>query len=186
MTESKEPMTDKPDERLSDEALRAILAGTEGVTPGPWHIDGGYADNGGHWTGIRNAKYADVIGEFGATNDILGYLVSLDPQTVASLVTELLARRSAHAGVGVKALEDDDLASDERWNAGVDYAITQLCNIIGVDPKSISWDAATETLDGDVSAVICNAIRGAYGDEWSSKPETTARIRSALEPEKAE
>jgi hypothetical protein len=76
--------------------------------------------------------------------------------------------------------EPEDLASDERWNDGVNYAITQLCSILGVDPKSISWDAATETLDGDVSSVICNAIRGAYGDEWSSKPETTARILAAL------
>ena len=76
--------------------------------------------------------------------------------------------------------QDEDLASDERWNAGVDYAITQLCEMLGVDPNAISWDAATETLDGDVCSVIGNALRAAYGDEWSSKASTTESIRTFL------
>jgi hypothetical protein len=73
-----------------------------------------------------------------------------------------------------------DLASDERWNAGVNYAIERLCEVFGVDPKSISWDAATETVDGDVMSVLCNVLRAAYGDEWSSQERDTAAIRSAL------
>lgn len=68
------------------------------------------------------------------------------------------------------------------FDAGINYAIGQLCEILDVDPRSISWDAATETMDGDVSSVICNVLRAAYGEEWSSKPEDTARIRAALNP----
>ena len=73
-----------------------------------------------------------------------------------------------------------DLAEDSRWNAGVDYAITQLCVMLGVDPAKINWDAATETLDGDVMSVLGNALRAAYGDEWSSSSLNTACIRAAL------
>lgn len=65
-------------------------------------------------------------------------------------------------------------------DAGINYAIERLCEILDVDPKSISWDAATETLDGDVMSVICNVLIAAYGDDWSSKPEDIARIRAAL------
>lgn len=70
--------------------------------------------------------------------------------------------------------EDGDL------DAGINYAIERLCEVLDVDPKSISWDAATETMDGDVMSVICNVLRAAYGEEWSTKPEDTARIRAAL------
>lgn len=70
---------------------------------------------------------------------------------------------------------------DGGLDAGINYAIRQLCEILDVDPHSISWDAATETMDGDVSSVICNVLRAAYGEEWSSKPEDTARMRAALE-----
>lgn len=75
---------------------------------------------------------------------------------------------------------ETDPASDERWNAGVDYAITQLCSVFGVDPKAISWDAATETLDGDVSSVLCNVLVAAYGEEWSSNERDTSAIRELL------
>lgn len=93
-----------------------------------------------------------------------------------------LSRRSANSaagGVEVKA-DEEDLASDDRWNAGVNYAIERLCEILGVDPKAVNWDAATETLDGDVMSVICNVLVAAYGEEWSSNERDTAIIRSAL------
>ena len=32
----------------------------------------------------------------------------------------------------------------DQW--GINYAIRQLCEILDVDPHSISWDAATETM----------------------------------------
>jgi len=63
----------------------------------------------------------------------------------------------------------DDLASDERWNAGLDYAMTQLCELLGVDQNAVTWDAATETLDGDVRAVLGNILRAKYGENWGPR-----------------
>jgi hypothetical protein len=60
----------------------------------------------------------------------------------------------------------DDPSADERWQAGCDFAMVQLCAVVGVDPKSVNWDAATETLDGDVSAVIGNILRAKLGDDF--------------------
>jgi hypothetical protein len=65
-------------------------------------------------------------------------------------------------------------------DAGINYAIERLCEIFDVDPKSISWDAATETMDGDVRSVFCNVMVAAYGEEWSSSARDTAKIRAAL------
>lgn len=88
--------------------------------------------------------------------------------------------RSLSAPTPTEVGDHEDLASDERWNAGVNYAIERLCEIFGIDPKAINWDAATETLDGDVMSVICNVLVAAYGEEWSSNARQTAAIRTAL------
>jgi hypothetical protein len=48
---------------------------------------------------------------------------------------------------------------------GVDFALEQLCLVLEVDPQSISWDAATETRDGDIQAVIGNILRAKFGEE---------------------
>lgn len=60
----------------------------------------------------------------------------------------------------------DDPASDERWNAGLDFAMEHLCKVLGVNPREVNWDAATETLDGDVMAVIGNVLRAKFGEDW--------------------
>jgi hypothetical protein len=65
----------------------------------------------------------------------------------------------------------DDPSADERWNAGIDYGQTQLCAVLGVDPTSVSWDAATETLDGDVQSVIGNILTARFGDDWRAVQE---------------
>lgn len=72
----------------------------------------------------------------------------------------------------VKATPDwrDDPSADERWCAGLDYGQTQLCNVLGVDPASINWDAATETLDGDVQSVIGKILAARFGDDWPALP----------------
>ena len=97
---------------------------------------------------------------------------------------ELAARRAANTPVD--GVDEEDLASDERWNEGVNYAIKQLCELLGIDWRTINWDAATETLDGDVRSVIGNVLVAAYGEEWSSDAETTARIQSCLTSPAAE
>ena len=60
----------------------------------------------------------------------------------------------------------DDPSADERWNAGLDFGMVQLCAVLGVDPHMATWDAATETLDGDVCAAIGNIFRTKYGDDF--------------------
>ena len=83
----------------------------------------------------------------------------------------------------------DDPSADERWNAGLDYGMKQFCAVLGVDPNEVRWDAATETLDGDVSAAIWNILRTKMGDEWD--PDATplpvtpdTKVREALEAAK--
>lgn len=60
----------------------------------------------------------------------------------------------------------EDPSSDERWQEGCNFAMEQLCEFLGVNPRDVRWDAATETLDGDVQAVIGNILRAKYGEDW--------------------
>ncbi|VIO73841.1 hypothetical protein [Bradyrhizobium ivorense] len=62
---------------------------------------------------------------------------------------------------------EDDPSADERWNAGLDFAMVRFCQALGVDPARVNWDAATETVEGDVSAVIGNIIRAKFGEDWA-------------------
>lgn len=86
--------------------------------------------------------------------------------------------------VGVDASDwRDDPSSDERWNAGCDFAMEQLCAAMQVDPKSFAWDAATETLDGDVQAIIWRILRIRMGEDWSpDRRATTAAQPSSAAP----
>lgn len=78
----------------------------------------------------------------------------------------------------------DNPSSDERWQEGCNFAMEQLCDYLGVDPKSVSWDAATETLDGDVQAVIGNILRQKYGEDWGvSDGAIYAAVSKANTPE---
>ncbi|WCA57560.1 hypothetical protein G6M16_007590 [Agrobacterium tumefaciens] len=70
----------------------------------------------------------------------------------------------------------NDPSRDERWNAGVDYAMKQLCSFLSVDPNNVSWDAATETLDGDIQAVIGNVLRGHFGENWGPERRTPKNL----------
>ena len=91
----------------------------------------------------------------------------------------LSARPSSPKG-GAETDWKDDPSADERWQAGCDFAMVQLCEALGVDPKSVRWDAATETLDGDVSAVIWNILRAKMGDDWDG-PSTPSPVPSSGE-----
>ncbi len=91
----------------------------------------------------------------------------------------LSARPSSPKG-GAETDWKDDPSADERWQAGCDFAMVQLCEALGVDPKSVRWDAATETLDGDVSAVIWNILRAKMGDDWDA-PSTPSPVPSSGE-----
>lgn len=68
----------------------------------------------------------------------------------------------------------DDPSADERWNAGCDFAMTMLCQVVKADPAKVSWDAATETLDGDVMAVIGNILTEGLGEDWPDRAPAEA------------
>ncbi|MGY4333221.1 hypothetical protein ACVWWG_007638 [Bradyrhizobium sp. LB7.2] len=70
----------------------------------------------------------------------------------------------------------DDPTASKEWNEGCDFAMEQLCRFLGVDPSSVSWDAATETVDGDVQAVIGNILRAKFGEDWgpNDRPQAAA------------
>ncbi len=78
----------------------------------------------------------------------------------------------------------DDPSADERWCAGLDYGQTQLCAVLGIDPAIVSWDAATETLDGDVRAVIGNILTARFGDDWRTPTPPCRGTRCRRRPER--
>lgn len=80
--------------------------------------------------------------------------------------------------------ETDDPSANERWQAGCDFALVELCKTLDIDPKSVNWDAATETVDGDVSAIIWNILRARFGDDFSVsrlRSQPTAEDRELVE-----
>lgn len=161
---------------VSAERLREILAGCIGVTAGPWEA-------GHHWVfvppddaannptkALRNILSAVPEAECQSNAD---HIARLDPQTVASVITELLARRipPADNAVAVKALEwteewcgsNEDIPcwrgkSPFGWSTIIDFAATGI-------------EAHVEA-HADALAAKMAAAQADY--------ET--RIRSALEP----
>lgn len=99
-------------------------------------------------------------------------LVAL-PETYAEEIVAALAAPPAPAS---EPDWRDDPAADDRWQAGCDYAMMRLCDILGVDMKSVRWDAATETLDGDVCAVLWNILVAKYGDGFDPSHAQSGQI----------
>lgn len=99
-------------------------------------------------------------------------------EPIGFMIASDAARLSFHAGAQWAASQTplsspqsdddwrDDPSADERWSAGLDYGMVQLCAVLNIDPKKVNWDAATETLDGDVCAAISNVFRVKYGDDF--------------------
>lgn len=75
----------------------------------------------------------------------------------------------------------DDPGADERWNAGCDFALEQLGKYLGIDLASITWDGATETVEGDVEAVIGNILRAKYGEDWGPSLASPAQSSWLIE-----
>lgn len=97
-------------EKLSDEQLREIREGCEGVTPGPWEADGAKNDgfesyevqapSGKSVVDTFNSGSIEIHEEDGRAWDEQGrkdtsHLARLDPQTISALIDELLALREA-------------------------------------------------------------------------------------------
>ncbi len=126
---------------------------------------------------MRDALYAqvqDVAGELSRINDMMeegdddgspilpefGEGWSVEAK-VAACLHLLEKRRDVIEGFTAKENWQDDPAQDERWNAGFDFAVIQLCKVLKVDPKSINWDCATETLEGDAQSQIHKVLAAA-------------------------
>ncbi|MFC5505137.1 hypothetical protein [Bosea massiliensis] len=71
-------------------------------------------------------------------------------------------------------------ADQETIDEGVDLALIQLCNVLGVSTEAVNWDAASETFEGDVQSVICSILRAKYGEYWSADDGLeSARLEAA-------
>lgn len=78
----------------------------------------------------------------------------------------------------------NDPSADERWNAGCDFAMTMLCQVVKADPAKVSWDAATETLEGDVSAVIGNILTEGLGEDWQDRAPAPDAVEALVKAAK--
>jgi hypothetical protein len=70
------------------------------------------------------------------------------------------------AGAQPSSAANDDPTASKEWNEGCDFALERLGGYLGIDLSSISWDGATETVEGDVDAVIGNILRAKFGEGW--------------------
>ncbi|AOX16951.1 hypothetical protein [Kozakia baliensis] len=48
---------------------------------------------------------------------------------------------------------------------GANFVLEELCERLGVEEGAVAWDAATETWEGDVSAVLGNILEEAFGED---------------------
>lgn len=53
----------------------------------------------------------------------------------------------------------------EDFHTGITYAIEALSCVLGIDVNSFSHDAATETTEGDVMAVLGNCLNAKFGED---------------------
>lgn len=106
-------------ERISDERLREILAGCEGVTPGPWWGEPHYDEMERGCAVIAATPHGPLPGN--PTRGMLAFAVQvdpanakvaeadaahiarLDPDTVRSIITELLELRKYAANIASPA-----------------------------------------------------------------------------------
>lgn len=122
----------------------------------------------------RSAQVQDVAGELSRINEMMdggddegspilpefkdGWSVEAKVEACLHLLEK---RRDVIEGFTAKENWRDDPAQDERWNAGLDFAMLQLCKVLKVDPQSINWDCATETLEGDAQSQIHKVLAAA-------------------------
>lgn len=125
-------------ETLTTEQVEEILRGCEGVTPGPWAVS---YDELGSGPDLRLVAFLEgpdetltgVIDEEPGSmgSPILEHIARLDPQTVSSLATELLALR--------KRVEWQDIST-----APMDGTRILLAKIVGhpAHPTALWWAVA--------------------------------------------
>lgn len=140
-------------ERVSDEKLQAMLAGCEGVTPGPWQVkyvgDGRMAfaiadSDGVSLLTIVEEDHADFAAVY--SDGDAAHLVDCDPDTIRSLVSELLALREAVNGDSPRT--DDIAASSVLYQcadclrAQADYSCHRREDVFVIGHEVICRDCA--------------------------------------------
>lgn len=58
----------------------------------------------------------------------------------------------------------EDLA--DGFHDGVDETLNLLCKALGLDSSKVDHEAATETVDGDISVVIHRILDTRFGEGW--------------------
>jgi len=134
-------------ERVSDERLTEMLAGLEGVTPGPWYTTGSpwFSGNDGVLAGSPDGNIAYLIADcddsmnprteyveghgpfpLGDKDADAAHIARCDPDTIRSIITELQSLRRS-SGRAVKGLEWRQSNVADRWAAetcwGEEYEI---------------------------------------------------------------
>ena len=173
---------DRPDDDtsaavLQDYASAALSAQPSGVKALEWRGTDGvwakaYALFGAtyritEYAGMVKPFKLETVGFVGASGH---YELINDAKAAAQADYErrILSALSRPASVeGGEPVADwrDDPSADERWCAGLDFGVTQLCVALGIDPETVTFDAATETLDGDVQSVIWRILHARFGDD---------------------
>lgn len=52
------------------------------------------------------------------------------------------------------------------FHSGLVFAVEALAIVLGISVDDFSHDAATETIEGDLMAVMANALDAKFGEEW--------------------
>jgi hypothetical protein len=110
------------DVKLDDDKLREILAGCEGVTPGPWERRADHS----HYDSVTDIYaqgflIAQTCGKsFDGMEARAAHIARLDPATVASIITELLELRAYLAATKPPLPGDYDRGRRDMLNAILD------------------------------------------------------------------
>ena len=154
--------------KLTTEQVEEILAGCEGVTPGPWRISGLDADQ--HIAapyGDDGIAFVSIAWEM--RDPELRHIARLDPQTVASLATELLALRKR-----VEELEgalEDAARMAERGILSADggQAASEIRSLTPQRLRQTTNLETTASIGGlnDLTSIIAHGIADAQGEAYA-------------------
>lgn len=85
------------------------------------------------------------------------------------LCENCLMKLPNHKSKGLKCPPAYASAEHGIQDEGIEIALTHLCKVLGVDPKEVTWDAATETVEGDTSSVIYSILHAKFGEDFDPK-----------------
>ena len=100
--------------RLTDEELKALIDGCDGVTPGPWDgsgtLVGIYIEGRREWTLVaKTEKGREFPLEYRRNTS---HIARCDPDTIRALATEVLESRGAMHGLSVTTDTITDVANE--------------------------------------------------------------------------